>query len=98
MTNDEAHRLAREKGVSRPLYALVRAVVKPALRTYVDAVFKTLTGLSFEDAEKKIKEPGGLTDPTSVELGIGPICREKYGFNELADNAKAKALALPVAA
>ncbi len=34
MTNDEAHRLAREKGVSRPLYALVRAVVKPALRTY----------------------------------------------------------------
>ena len=32
MTNDEAHRLARE--VSRPLYALVRAVVKPVLRTY----------------------------------------------------------------
>jgi 1-acyl-sn-glycerol-3-phosphate acyltransferase len=34
MTNEEAHRLAREKGVSRPLYALVRALVKPALRTY----------------------------------------------------------------
>jgi 1-acyl-sn-glycerol-3-phosphate acyltransferase len=27
MTNEEAHRLAREKGVSRPLYALVRAIV-----------------------------------------------------------------------
>ena len=24
MTNEEAHRLAREKGVSRPLYAIVR--------------------------------------------------------------------------
>ena len=34
MTNEEAHRLAREKGVSRPLYAGVKGVVKPALRTY----------------------------------------------------------------
>ena len=34
MTNEEAHRLAREKGVSRPLYAAVKGVVKPALRTY----------------------------------------------------------------
>jgi len=34
MTNEEAHRLAREKGVSRPLYALVRAVLVPLLRGY----------------------------------------------------------------
>jgi 1-acyl-sn-glycerol-3-phosphate acyltransferase len=34
VTNEEAHRLAREKGVSRPLYALVRVVVSPMLRTY----------------------------------------------------------------
>jgi 1-acyl-sn-glycerol-3-phosphate acyltransferase len=34
MTNEEAHRLAREKGVSRPLYALVRAVLVPFLRLY----------------------------------------------------------------
>jgi len=34
MTNEEAHRLAREKGVSRPLYAVVRGVVSPGLRTY----------------------------------------------------------------
>jgi 1-acyl-sn-glycerol-3-phosphate acyltransferase len=34
MTNEEAHRLAREKGVSRPLYALVKAIVTPILRTY----------------------------------------------------------------
>lgn len=34
MTNEEAHRLARDKGVSRPLYALVRAVLAPFLRVY----------------------------------------------------------------
>jgi 1-acyl-sn-glycerol-3-phosphate acyltransferase len=34
MTNEEAHRLAREKGVSRPLYAFVKALVTPAFRIY----------------------------------------------------------------
>jgi 1-acyl-sn-glycerol-3-phosphate acyltransferase len=34
MSNEEAHRLAREKGVSRALYALVRAVLAPFLRLY----------------------------------------------------------------
>jgi len=34
VTNEEAHRLAREKGVSRPLYAAVRAVLTPLLRGY----------------------------------------------------------------
>jgi 1-acyl-sn-glycerol-3-phosphate acyltransferase len=34
VTNEEAHRLAREKGVSRPLYALVRAIVVPFMRLW----------------------------------------------------------------
>jgi 1-acyl-sn-glycerol-3-phosphate acyltransferase len=34
VTNEEAHRLAREKGVSRPLYAVVRAILQPLLRSY----------------------------------------------------------------
>lgn len=34
MTNEEAHRLARERGVSRPLYALVRGLLAPFLRLY----------------------------------------------------------------
>jgi 1-acyl-sn-glycerol-3-phosphate acyltransferase len=34
VTNEEAHRLAREKGVSRPLYAFVRALVTPFLRIW----------------------------------------------------------------
>jgi 1-acyl-sn-glycerol-3-phosphate acyltransferase len=34
VTNEEAHRLAREKGVSRPFYAFVRALVAPFLRIW----------------------------------------------------------------
>ena len=34
MTNEQAHRFAREKGVSRPLYAVVRGVVVPLFRLY----------------------------------------------------------------
>jgi 1-acyl-sn-glycerol-3-phosphate acyltransferase len=34
MTNEEAHRLAREKGVSRPLYAFVKGVLRPLFRLY----------------------------------------------------------------
>jgi 1-acyl-sn-glycerol-3-phosphate acyltransferase len=34
MTNEEAHRLARQKGVSRPLYAVVRGVLRPLFRAY----------------------------------------------------------------
>ena len=34
MTTAEANRLAREKGVSRPLYAIVRALVVPFMRVY----------------------------------------------------------------
>jgi 1-acyl-sn-glycerol-3-phosphate acyltransferase len=34
MTGEEAHKLAREKGVSRPLYALVRAIVTPFMRVW----------------------------------------------------------------
>jgi 1-acyl-sn-glycerol-3-phosphate acyltransferase len=34
VTNEEAHRLAREKGVSRALYAVVRAVVATLFRVY----------------------------------------------------------------
>lgn len=34
MTNEEAHRLAREKGVSRILYAVVRALFVPIMRLW----------------------------------------------------------------
>ena len=34
MSNEEAHRLARDKGVSRWLYALVRGIVSPLFRLY----------------------------------------------------------------
>jgi 1-acyl-sn-glycerol-3-phosphate acyltransferase len=34
LTNEEAHRLARTKGVSKPLYAVVRAIAIPFMRIY----------------------------------------------------------------
>ena len=34
MTHEEAHRRARERGVSRPLYAVVWALVVPFMRVY----------------------------------------------------------------
>jgi 1-acyl-sn-glycerol-3-phosphate acyltransferase len=34
VTNEEAHRFAREKGVSRPLYAVVRGILKLFFRVY----------------------------------------------------------------
>jgi 1-acyl-sn-glycerol-3-phosphate acyltransferase len=34
LTNEEAHRLARTKGVSKPLYTIVRAIVIPFMRIY----------------------------------------------------------------
>jgi 1-acyl-sn-glycerol-3-phosphate acyltransferase len=34
LTNEEAHRLARERGVSRPLYKVVRGIVVPFMRVY----------------------------------------------------------------
>jgi 1-acyl-sn-glycerol-3-phosphate acyltransferase len=34
LTHEEAPRLAREKGVSKPLYAVVRGIVVPFMRGY----------------------------------------------------------------
>ena len=55
ITNDEAHRLAREKGVSRPLYAVVRGVFVPFMRLY--------WGLRIADADKVPKEGPAIVTP-----------------------------------
>jgi 1-acyl-sn-glycerol-3-phosphate acyltransferase len=34
LTNEQAHALARERGVSRPLYAIVRGIATPFMRLY----------------------------------------------------------------
>jgi len=44
MTHEQAQRLAREKGVSRPLYALARILVTPIMRLWF--------GLTFEGADR----------------------------------------------
>ena len=55
MTNEEAHRIAREKGVSRPLYAVVRGVIVPAMRLYF--------GLSVSGAERIPREGAAIVAP-----------------------------------
>jgi 1-acyl-sn-glycerol-3-phosphate acyltransferase len=55
MTGEEAHKLAREKGVSRPLYAVVRAFVAPFMRIW----FR----LSVNGAEHVPKEGAAIVAP-----------------------------------
>ncbi|MGH2839438.1 MAG: lysophospholipid acyltransferase family protein [Solirubrobacteraceae bacterium] len=55
MTNEEAHRLAREKGVSRILYALVRALAVPFMRLYF--------GLRISGAERIPREGAVIIAP-----------------------------------
>lgn len=55
MTNVEAHRLAREKGVSRPLYAVMRLLLAPVLRIWF--------GLKIEGAEHIPAEGAAIITP-----------------------------------
>lgn len=55
ITNEEAHRLAREKGVSRPLYTLVRGVFVPFMRLW--------WGLRIADAERIPAEGAAILTP-----------------------------------
>jgi 1-acyl-sn-glycerol-3-phosphate acyltransferase len=50
VTNEEAHRLAREKGVSRPLYAVVRGVVAVSFRAYFRMRIEGAQHIPQEDA------------------------------------------------
>lgn len=55
MTNEEAHRLAREKGVSRLLYAVVRGVFVPFMRLW--------WGLRITNAERIPVEGAAIVTP-----------------------------------
>jgi 1-acyl-sn-glycerol-3-phosphate acyltransferase len=50
MTNEEAHRLAREKGVSRPLYRFVWLLVVPLFRVYFRMHVSGVQNVPREDA------------------------------------------------
>jgi len=55
MTNEEAHRVARERGVSRPLYAVVRGVFVPFMRLW--------WGLRIADADRIPAEGPAVLTP-----------------------------------
>ena len=60
LTNEEAHRLARERGVSAPLYAVVRAITVPFMRIY----FR----LRIEHAERIPAEGAAIVAPNHKSL------------------------------
>jgi 1-acyl-sn-glycerol-3-phosphate acyltransferase len=55
MTNEEAHRIARERGVSRPLYAVVRGAFVPLMRLW--------WGLRIADADRIPAEGPAILTP-----------------------------------
>jgi len=55
MTNEEAHRIARERGVSRPLYAVVRGTFVPFMRLW--------WGLRIADADRIPAEGPAILTP-----------------------------------
>jgi 1-acyl-sn-glycerol-3-phosphate acyltransferase len=55
VTNEEAHQIARERGVSRPLYALVRTILIPFMRLW--------WGLRIKDAERIPREGPAILTP-----------------------------------
>ncbi len=59
VTNEEAHRLARDKGVSRPLYAIVRVLVTPFMRLYFRMHIAGAEHIPGEGAAIVAPNPGG---------------------------------------
>ena len=72
MTNEEAHRYAREKGVSRPLYALVSAALGPLMRLW----FR----MHIEGADRIPEEDAAILAPNHKSFGDSfflAVCTER---------------------
>jgi 1-acyl-sn-glycerol-3-phosphate acyltransferase len=61
VTDEEAHRFAREKGVSRPLYALVAGTLRPLMRMW----FR----MHIEGADRIPKEGAAILAPNHKSFG-----------------------------
>ncbi|MDX6677854.1 MAG: 1-acyl-sn-glycerol-3-phosphate acyltransferase [Solirubrobacteraceae bacterium] len=91
MTHEEAQRLAREKGVSRPLYALARALVTPFMRLWF--------GLTFDGADRIPREGPVIIAPNhksfwdSFFIGLATRRHVRFmGKTELFTGPKARLL------
>jgi 1-acyl-sn-glycerol-3-phosphate acyltransferase len=67
---DKAHRYAREKGVSRPLYGLVRALVTPLLRFWIRLHVKGREHVPAEGPAILAPNHKSLADPFFVGLSL----------------------------
>ena len=76
MTDEEAHRYAREKGVSKPLYALVAAILKPLMRLW----FR----MHIEGADRIPESGAAILAPNHKSFGdsffLGVCTRRKLRF------------------
>ena len=75
VTNEEAHRLAREKGVSRPLYAIVRVLVTPFMRLYFRMHIAGAEHIPGEGAAIVAPNPGGSAPSAPAPPGHPRITR-----------------------
>src|SRR5687768_11196192 len=71
VTNGEAHRLAREKGVPRPLYALVRGTVYGSQPAGPESAFRaSVLGMDREPAVADEASEQAAADATARELPV----------------------------
>ena len=91
MTNEEAHRLAREKGVSRPLYALVRAIVVPTFRAYFRMHVSGVEHVPAEGAAIVAPNHKSFWDSFFIAVGVKRHLRF-MGKSELFEGRRARLL------
>jgi 1-acyl-sn-glycerol-3-phosphate acyltransferase len=76
VTDEDAHRYAREKGVSKPLYALVAAILKPLMRLW----FR----MHIEGADRIPESGAAILAPNHKSFGdsffLGVCTRRKLRF------------------
>jgi 1-acyl-sn-glycerol-3-phosphate acyltransferase len=78
VTNEEAHRLAREKGVSRPLYALVRGMASPFLRIWFRMHVSGAEHVPESGAAIVAPNPGGSGPYTRLRRATPGILRAAF--------------------
>jgi 1-acyl-sn-glycerol-3-phosphate acyltransferase len=91
VTNEEAHRLAREKGVSKPLYALVRSIVAPTFRAYFRMHVSGAGHVPAEGAAIIAPNHKSFWDSFFIAVGVKRHLRF-MGKSELFDGRRARLL------
>jgi 1-acyl-sn-glycerol-3-phosphate acyltransferase len=71
MTNEDAHKLARERGVNRPLYAVVRFILLPFVKVFYRFGVTGRENVPAEGAAIVVPNHKSMLDPFFVGLATG---------------------------